>query len=144
MSRFVPDASVAVKWYVPEVHADAAARLLDRAHELHAPDLILPEFGNILWKKVRRGEVSANQGREILRAFLAVPMMKHPGTPLLEPAFETASGTGQAVYDCTYLALSLALRCRMVTADEKFYRALRPGPLGSSLVWVEDLLDQKA
>ena len=139
MSRFVPDASIAVKWYVPEIHADAAARLLDPAHELHAPDLILPEFGNILWKKVRRGEVTADRGRKIIRAFLAVPLLRHPAAPLLEPAFETAIGTRQTVYDCAYLALSMALACQMVTADERFYKALRPGPLGSSLLCVEDL-----
>src|SRR5439155_4804742 len=125
-------------------HADAAARLLDPVHELHAPDLILPELGNILWKKIGRGEVPADKARKIIRAFLTVPLLKHPAAPLLEPAFETANGTGQTVYDCVYLALSVALACRMVTADQKFYQALKPGPLGSSLVWVEDLLDQKA
>ncbi len=29
----------------------------------------------------------------------------------------------------------------MVTADQKFYHALKPGPLGSSFVWVEGLPD---
>ncbi len=139
MSRCVVDASIAVKWYVPEIHADTAARLLDPAHELHAPDLILPEFGSIIWKKIRRNELTAGKGREIIRAFLDVPLLKHPATPLLEPAFETANGTGQTVYDCTYLALAVALGCQMVTADEKFYQALSRGPLGASLLWVEDL-----
>ena len=35
MSLFVVDASVGVKWFVPEVHSDAAQRLQDPAHELH-------------------------------------------------------------------------------------------------------------
>ena len=124
---------------MPEIHADAAARLLEPAHELHAPDLILPEFGNILWKKIRRGEFPADRGREIMRAFLAVPLLRHSAAPLLEPAFEAAIGTQETVYGCTYLALSVTLACQMVTADERFYKALRPGPLGSSLLWVEDL-----
>lgn len=135
----VADASVAVKWYVPEIHAEAAARLLDPAHELHAPDLILPEFGNIIWKKVRRGEVTVNKGREIMRAFLAVPVLKHPATPLLEPAFEIAHGAAQTVYDCTYLALAVALGCQMVTADEKFYQAPKVRSLARFLLWVEDI-----
>src|ERR1041384_4985061 len=139
MSRYVADASIAVKWYVPYIHADAAARLLDPAHELHAPDLILPEFGNIIWKKIRRREITADKGREIIQAFLAVPLLKHPATPLLEPAFEIANGAGQTVYDCTYLALAVALGCQMVTADEKFYQALHHGPLGGYLLWVEDV-----
>lgn len=39
MSRYVVDASVAVKWFVPEIHTDASLRLLDGNHELLAPDL---------------------------------------------------------------------------------------------------------
>ena len=43
MKRLVVDASVAVKWYVPEIHSEAAAKLLSGPYELIAPDLILPE-----------------------------------------------------------------------------------------------------
>ena len=132
MSRYVAGASIAVKWYVPEIHTEAAARLLDPAHELHAPDLILPEFGSIIWKKIRRREITTEKGREIIRAFLAVPLLKYDATSLLEPAFETATGTGQTVYDCTYLALAVWLGCQMVTADAKFYQAVYDRPLGAS------------
>jgi len=136
---YVADASIAVKSYVPEIHPDAAARLLDPAHELYTPNLILPEFGSIIWKKTRRREITADKGREIIHAFLAVPLLKPPATPLLEPAFETAHGTGRTVYDGTYWALVMALGCQMATADEKFYQALHHEPLGASLLWVEDL-----
>ena len=48
-----------IKWHVAEIHADAALRLLgDDAPELHVPDLMFPEAGNILWKKVGRGELT--------------------------------------------------------------------------------------
>ena len=40
--NYVVDASVAVKWYVPEDNSDDAERLLDPANELHAPELIAP------------------------------------------------------------------------------------------------------
>ncbi|MBI4482062.1 MAG: type II toxin-antitoxin system VapC family toxin [Acidobacteria bacterium] len=52
MKRFVVDASVAMKWFVPEAHQDAALRLLDDSCELLAPDFMAAEFGNILWKKM--------------------------------------------------------------------------------------------
>ena len=48
MSLFVVDASVAIKWFFPEIHGDAALRLLEGEHRLHAPDLIYSEFGNVL------------------------------------------------------------------------------------------------
>ena len=60
----VVDASVVIKWHVTEVHSPAALRLLrDDAPALHAPDLVFPEVGNILWKKVRRGDLTEEQAR---------------------------------------------------------------------------------
>ena len=137
--KCVVDASIAVKWYVPEIHSAEAERLLDQANELHAPDLIVPEVGSILRKKIRRGELTEKQGGTIVEAFLGVSVLKHPTTPLLKPVFEGALRTAQTVYDWTYLALALSLDCQMVTADEKFYKALLGGPLAASLLWVADI-----
>jgi predicted nucleic acid-binding protein len=137
--RYVVDASVAVKWYVPENYSAEAERLLNPAHDLHAPDLIVPEFGNILWKKIGRGELTMAQARRIVEAFIALPLFKRPASPLLEPALEGAVRSAQTVYDWTYLALAVALDCALVTADEKFYLALRNGPLTRHLRWIADL-----
>ena len=61
-SPLVVDASVVIKWHVAEVHSDAALRLLgDDVPALHVPDLVFPEVGNILWKKVRRGDLTEEQ-----------------------------------------------------------------------------------
>ena len=52
-----------------------------------------------------------------------------------------ASGLGRStVYDCCYLALAVALGCRLVTADRPFYEAQRVGPQGGRLVWVGEPL----
>jgi predicted nucleic acid-binding protein len=56
VSRFVVDASVALKWYLPEVHRLHAQRLRDPRHDLVAPELFPLEVANTLLKKVRRGE----------------------------------------------------------------------------------------
>lgn len=53
MKKVVVDASVVVKWFVPEIHSAPAARLLDSDVVLYAPDLIGSEVGNTLRKKVR-------------------------------------------------------------------------------------------
>ena len=50
MSRVVVDASVAVKWFLPEIHSGAALRYLDDDCERLAPDLLYVEFGNVIWK----------------------------------------------------------------------------------------------
>jgi len=41
MKRFVVDASVAMKWFIPEIHSPAAARLLEEQLHLCAPDLLV-------------------------------------------------------------------------------------------------------
>ena len=48
MSVFVVDASVVVKWFVPEVHSDASQRLLILPHEYVAPDLLFAEAANAI------------------------------------------------------------------------------------------------
>jgi predicted nucleic acid-binding protein len=68
MRRYVVDASVAVKWFVPEIHSAEALRLLSLYCELLAPDLLPSEFGNILWKKTRRGEIRVPEAVETFHA----------------------------------------------------------------------------
>jgi predicted nucleic acid-binding protein len=66
---YVVDASVAIKWYAPEIYEQEATKLLHGNHAFHAPELIYPEFSNILWKKVRRGEIIAAEGQRIITRF---------------------------------------------------------------------------
>lgn len=49
---YVVDVSVSVKWYVPELFEKEADKILNDDNDLHAPELILPEFSNIIWKKI--------------------------------------------------------------------------------------------
>ena len=138
MSRFVLDASVVMKWFVPEVHGGAALRFLDETHELHAPDLFHLEATNTLWKKRRRGEISTEEGRKILDALATAPIQVHASAPLAASAYEVAVGTGRSVYDACYVALAAQLRCPMVTADRTLVIALASGPLARHVLWVED------
>lgn len=139
MTLYVVDASVAVKWYVPEVHSEKAAILLNSNHKLIAPDLLLPEFGNILWKKVQRGEIPVETSRVIKEEFTVLMLEIYPSQVLLDNAFELAIALQRTVYDCFYLALAVQQKCQMVTADEKFYNALRNTTYINNLLWVESL-----
>jgi predicted nucleic acid-binding protein len=136
LSLFVVDASVVAKWFVPERHSDEAARLLDDQHELASPDLMWAEIGNVLWKKSRAGQVTRHEAAQIIRALDDFPVTVFPSRLVLEGALEIALGTGRSVYDSVYLALAIALDCRLVTADERFANALADGPLGRHVLWV--------
>ncbi len=67
--RWVVDASVAVKWLVAEGGRPAALKLLHPTVSLDALDLIFPEVGNAMLKKVRAGEVGFDQAEQSARRF---------------------------------------------------------------------------
>lgn len=136
---FVVDASVAIKWLLPEPHADAALRLLREGHELEAPDLLLPEVGNALWKRVRRQQATVSEMVAALEALVSLPLEFHSSGPLMVPAFEIACATGRTVYDSVYLAVAVLRECPLVTADRKFHAALEKTPFAPSIVWVADV-----
>ena len=137
----VADASVIVKWYVPEPHSADAELLLLPNFTVHVPELAIPELGNILWKKQCQGEPSEPDIARILAAFAAAPVTFHSQVSLLSGAVTGALATGQTVYDWTYLALAISLSCPFVTADRKFYEALQLTGDAGTLVWIEDLED---
>ncbi len=139
MKKIVVDTSIAVKWFVPEIHSDAAARLLDAEFVLCAPDLIGPELANTLWKKMRRGDISRAQAGEILAAFDAMPIEIVPSKVLLPAAFQVAAALDRSVYDCLYVALAVMQKCPVFTADRKFHAAvLKSTAFTAHLRWIED------
>lgn len=139
MSTFVVDASVAVKWVVPEIYSASARRLLGRNYALLVPDFFFAEVTNVFWKRVLRAEDNADDAKVALEAITAQPLQVYPSLGLISPAFDLAIQTQRAAYDCVYLALAVEYQCQMATADEKLFNALVHDPLAASLCWVEDL-----
>ncbi|MBW4645294.1 MAG: type II toxin-antitoxin system VapC family toxin [Goleter apudmare HA4340-LM2] len=139
MSRYVLDASIAIKWFIPEVYSHAARRLLASNHIFLVPDFFFPEVGNVLWKRVHRGEDTADNARQTLIDLNSIPVEVYLSQPLMPLALDTALQTDRAVYDCLYLALAITQQCQMVTADEKFYNALKTSSYRNHLLWVENI-----
>jgi predicted nucleic acid-binding protein len=138
----VLDASVAIKWYIPEVLAAEARRFMAPQFRMHVPSFFAAECGNTVWKKVaQRRELDRDRGREILDELLAYPMQAHETERLVISAYDLAHGVANpklAVYDFVYLALAVALDVRVVTADKLFYDAIQPTSLATRLLWVAD------
>ena len=135
----VIDASVAVKWYLPEDHSDAAEKLLLPGFDLHAPELIFTELGNVLWKKCRTDDISSSESLVIIENFLKRDITYHQLSKLLTSAFAGANSFGQTVYDWTYLSLAVSLNARFVTADRRFFLSLRETTYKKNLMWIEEL-----
>jgi predicted nucleic acid-binding protein len=129
LTPVVVDASVAVKWFVPEALSAAASRLLDGSFELWAPDLVVAEVGNTLWKKVGRAELAIADARDVLAAFARVPLTFVSSKSLIEAALEIATAHRRTIYDSLYVALAVARDCAFITADDRLVNAFAAGPL---------------
>jgi len=124
----VVDASVAVKWILPEDGHEKARQVQEKYQDeevdLIAPYLVIAEIANVLWKRQRRGDLNAPAVRHCFLQFL------RDCPALLDSAEVSTSALGLAMahdrpfYDCLYLAWALDQRCDLLTADEKFFNAL--------------------
>lgn len=137
MRAYIIDASVVLKWFIPEEHCEQALRLKD-SDRLHAPAFLMLEVGNVLSKKRRRGELTAQDIEDIWRAFRQAPIRRYTDETLVLTAFDLAHHTKQSLYDCLYLALAMQLNLSFLTADRKFYQSLKHGEYRSRLLWIED------
>lgn len=139
MSGYVVDASVAIKWFIPEIHSEASLQTRRLRSRLHVPAFMMLELGNVLAKKIRRKELARHEGDVILKEMKQLPLQRHADERLFPAAYRLALDTRRSLYDCLYLALAEAIDGIMITADRKFYAALADGAYGRRILWVEDL-----
>lgn len=123
------DASLAVKWVLPEEDDDKALALYEQSAEaamtVTAPPHFPAEVTNALRRRVARGLVTLDKGRDLLRAFerFRVRLLVPPN--LYQDAFEMADTFHRStVYDTLYVALAGTLGCDFWTADERLLNAL--------------------
>lgn len=113
----VVDASVLVKAIVMEEGSQTALQITRRA-DLYVPAHCFAEVGETLARKIRSGQVRADQVERIMPTlvdtFEQVPLGR-----LLIRAMNISLATGASVYDCLYVALAAAENCRLVTADRR-------------------------
>ena len=140
--QLVVDASVAAKWFLPEPHKDKADKVLrdflaDKV-DLIAPDLIVAEVGNLLWKRsILIPDISATQASEIFANFLAIPLKLHPSSTVAASALKLAAETRHKIYDMLYVALAQQNGCEFVTADETLINKL--GDTFPFIRWLGDM-----
>ena len=123
----VVDASVAVKWIIPEVLSDQASSLRGRTDPLLAPDLLLPEAANALWKKPMRREITAREAAQAIDLLMASGLDLRPSGPLLGRALTVARRLRHPVYDCLYVALAQAEGATLITADRRLLARIARG-----------------
>lgn len=116
----VIDASVAVKWLVPEEMSDAAEQLSSVSDRLVAPRLIMTEVANALVRKTIRGLLSR---QEAAYHFSTMPVLLPDLIDidgLIEPALLNACTLRHPIYDLIYLETARKLDAQLITADRRF------------------------
>lgn len=127
---YVVDASIVLKWFLPEPDSPIADFLLERflndEVELLAPDIILVETASALWKRVViRKELTAEEAQLTHRDLLTMPLSLVGSATLVDAAFSIALKHKHSVYDALYCALALERHCDFVTADRTLANKLQ-------------------
>ena len=117
----VIDASVALKWVLREADSEAADALIEGP--MSAPDFLIVECANILWTRARRGMLTRDEARAGLVLIRSAPVNLFSAPAYANSAQSIAFELGQSVYDSLYLAVAIAERATMITADVRFVRA---------------------
>ena len=129
----VVDASVVVKWFLDEPGSKQARSLAGQP--LAAPSLLLTECANIFWRKVRTQELTGDEALDNMRLLGEAPISIQPQSLDLDlAALELAVALGHPVYDCLYLALTMRMNARLVTADRRFQRVIESNSALSELL----------
>src|SRR5690606_15946010 len=113
--NLVVDASVAVKWVVPEEQEAAAEALLFSGAQWIAPEFLLVEVGNVLRTKMRNQQLELSQSRTGLDFIAATVVRFVSDGDLARRAFEIAVDMNHSIYDCLYLACAEREKVQMVT-----------------------------
>lgn len=137
MSPKVVDASVALKWVLPEEYSAQAIQLLERGLELMAPPLITVEVAHNLIKRVRRKQLSAAQAERALAQIEGQVDLTDVANLWRSP-YAAAVMHQISAYDACYVALAKQLECELITADRRLYNALAPSTAVIA-VWIGDI-----
>jgi len=130
LKGYVVDASVAVKWLIPEDHSEKAVKLLEdwtgEELELKAPRLLRLEVTNALTKYVEKGILSGEQAAEGLSIFREIALTYiEEDWQLIEDALRASMTENLTVYDAIYLTLAKKLDAALITADERLIQSVK-------------------
>jgi predicted nucleic acid-binding protein len=116
----VPDASVAVAWYVEEPESTRAAQLQSGSVPLMAPTFLQVEVANVMVMHMRRRKpIPLDYPEAALRELRSGGIAWTPDSLLIDSAAAIARRHLHPVYDCLYLALARREEAMLATFDRR-------------------------
>jgi predicted nucleic acid-binding protein len=142
--NWVIDASVLIKFFIPEILSEKAEELNTQVGEgslrLLAPDLIFVEAGTIIWKKHRMKELIPSEAKEIIDAIVALPLEIVASKALMPLAVDIGLAYGITVYDALYVSVAKIHESILVTADRKLVEVIGKTDFKKYVGWLGNSL----
>ena len=118
----VIDASVAVRLVTHTCGQDDWGAQLEEAALVLAPELMLTDVANALWKLRRSNALQQVEPQALLADARELVDQIEPDRTLQAEALALACHLDHPVYDCLYLALARRQAARLLTADQRLQR----------------------
>lgn len=117
--KVVLDANSALAIALHKDEAEPYLQVVDEASEVLAPDLIVPEFVNGLWKLYQFSSLNPDVCDRAMDVLVQVVDTLVPSIQLCREAFSLGrSHKSKAAYDMFYLALTLREDAILLTLDK--------------------------
>lgn len=116
----VVDASVAVKWLLPEEGAEQARELLAGNLMLHVPGIARVEVPSAVLRKLRAGLLDEGEAKTCIALWndlLQENVRVLADDELIDRAIRIAISCSHPLTDCLYVAAAGQLGAKLVTAD---------------------------
>lgn len=128
MTPKVIDTSALVKYVLPEQDSPVAEKLvaLHRVGTINliAPEYILVESANVLWKHLERRNILLEEAVESLRTLRDLRVRLISNAELLDDALTLAADSGITVYDSLFCTLAARENAQLITSDRPLVRRM--------------------
>ena len=128
MTVYVIDTSALVKLAIPEDHSDTVSEIasLHAASriQLVAPDFILLECANVLWKHARRDKVPLTDVMSAVDTLRRLDVRLVRQDELMDDALQFALTVGIAVYDALFCVVARRNGAQLITADGRLANSI--------------------
>lgn len=140
--RYVPDASVAVKWFIDEQHSGNARKMKDLfakgTIDLEAPSLIEYETASALrFHPVVK--LNSDQFLSVMRSLEGLQITREPTSAEWATAHTLTLENPISIYDSIYIAFAKSDHSIMVTADAALINKIKQPQTKRKVILLGDL-----
>jgi predicted nucleic acid-binding protein len=122
--KFVIDTNIAAALLLKLSYSEAARQAVSEASALIAPDLILHEMANLLWRLTTADRIDVSLAHRVLEETPVLLSDCIPGHELLPESFDLAVSLAHPAYDCFFVRAAAREGAVLLTADRRLARSL--------------------